>query len=355
MEGNVVFFSLFTLVKLIAENRNCFQIGIVTTLLGLSRPEFGVVSAIAISIIYLNKRDLIKFFAGIILSFILYWLFMSMLNVYPLPSTIWSKQLTGSLRLFSNKNLIEILPSSFANLMGFQHLPLVGYIFFIIPLLFSFLLKKRAIAIAIIFILLLIIAMFMPGNFAWYSENFMIFILAISVGIAIELYKSMRIRYSFVLSVLICAIIVLIIVTNFWENRSYPWNEGTAGFSAYQEVGKSSIGSGKYLLTRYSSNPVRIRMCEIGIASYFSGHDSWIYDMCGLAQIGNLKGAQTSWLRHLYPSSFLATGDDQLEQFKHDNRTNVIDIWALFTKEEAANAVGKCQYVDELFCINRYK
>lgn len=356
MEGGVLFFSLFTLVKLLTERSdNFFVIGIVIVLVGLSRPEIGVIATVSTLLIYINnRRAVIKIFSGFAFAFVIYWLLMSVLGVYPIPSTIWSKQITGKLKLFSDENLIEVLPFSIARLMGYSQ-TWIGWAFVLLPAAFAVPLRKAAIPIVAAIVFLLLIAIPMPGNFVWYSENFIIVIFALATGVTIELYKSLRKKAALLVSLSFFVAFTSLLSANFGKNRPYPWNEGSPGFIAYHKVGKSSVGDGKYILSRYSNEPVRIRMCEIGIVSYFSGGNSWIYDICGLAQIGNLKGASQSWCRHFYPPSFLETGDDQLQRFNDADKTKVVDVWALRSKEEVAGAVGNCQFVDDMFCINQYK
>lgn len=356
MEGGVLFFSLFTLVKLLTErSENYFLVGVAVLLVGLSRPEIGVIAIILTVVIYINQTQaLLRFIFGLVLSFAIYCLLMLALDVYPVPSTIWSKQITGKLKLFSDKNLIEVLPISIANIMGL-HWPWIGWLFITLPAAFSIPLKKGSIPILFAVALLLMIAISMPGNFVWYNENFLIALFVLSVAVAIEIYKKNWVRTALTLKVILLCGFSLILFTNFGKKKPYPWNENSPIFSAYHEIGKSSIGEGKYVVNRYSSEPVRIRMCEIGIVSFFSSWNAWIYDICGLAQIGNLKGASQNWLRHFYPSSFVETGDDQLKRFKDNERTPVIDVWAIRNEQEAANATGKCMYVDAIFCINQYK
>ena len=175
------------------------------------------------------------------------------------------------------------------------------------------------------------------------------------MAVTTEFYRRDIIKIAAPLGLALILAFSLILIANFGKNKNYPWNENSPSYLAYQEVVKSAIGHGKYVIERYSGEPLRIRMCEIGIVSFFSGPNSWIYDVCGLIQIGNLKGASESWLRHFYPSSFRETGDDQLARFKDNKTTHVIDVWALRSKEEAQGAIGKCKFTDDRFCINSYK
>lgn len=356
MEGGVLFLSLFTLAKLLNERTgNHFAIGIAVLLVGLSRPEIGVVATISTALIYFSQpKVLARIMLGLFVGFLAYWALMLALGVYPIPSTIWSKQITGKLKLFTDKNLIEILPMSIAQIIGLSW-SWVGWVLIGLPAAFSLVLSRGAIPILSAISLLLIIAISMPGNFVWYSENFLIALLAIMAVVTIEIYRRRMTKIAIPLGVVLLLTFSLTLFANFGKNKNYPWNENSPGYLAYQEVGKSSVGDGKYVISRYSNEPVRVRMCEIGIVSFFSGPNSWIYDVCGLIQIGNLKGASKSWLRYFYPSSFGETGDDQLARLKDNQTTHVIDVWALHSKEEAAGAVGKCKFVDDLFCINQYR
>ncbi|MGV0961600.1 MAG: hypothetical protein ACOYB1_17385 [Limnohabitans sp.] len=356
MEGGVLFLSLFTLAKLLNERtENYFAIGIAVLLVGLSRPEIGAVATVSTALFYLSQpKVLAKIMIWLFVGLLAYSVLMLALGVYPIPSTIWSKQITGKLKLFTDKNLIEILPANIAQIMGISW-SWVGWVLIGIPAALSLLLSRGAIPVLSAISLMLIIAISMPGNFVWYSENFLIALFAITMAVITEFSRRDIIKIAAPLGVVLMLAFSLVLIANFGKNKNYPWNENSPGYLAYQEVGKSAIGDGKYVIERYSSDPVRIRMCEIGIVSFFSGPNSWIYDVCGLIQIGNLKGASESWLRHFYPSSFRETGDDQLARFKDNQTTHVIDVWALRSKEEAQGAVGKCKFTDDRFCINSYK
>ena len=356
MEGGVLFLSLFTFIKLLNERAdNHFGMGLAVLLVGLSRPEIGVVATISTALIYFSKpRVLARIMLGLAVGFLAYSALMLALGVYPIPSTIWSKLVTGRLRLFTDKTLIEVLPMSIAQIIGLSS-SWVGWVLIGLPAAISPALSRGAIPVLSALSLLLIIAMSMPGNFVWYSENVLIALLAILMAVTIELFRKRLTSISILLGMALLLTFSLTLVANFGKNKNYPWNENSPAYLAYQEVGRSSIGDGKYVIDRYSSEPVRIRMCEIGIVSFFSGPNSWIYDVCGLIQIGNLKGASRSWLRFFYPPSFRETGDDQLMRFKDNQTTHVIDVWALRSKEEAAGAIGKCKFVDDRLCINEYK
>lgn len=356
MEGGVLFLSLFTLIKLLSERtENHLVIGIAILLVGLSRPEIGVVAVISTVLIYsYQPKVLTRIMLGLAVGFLAYSALMLALGVYPIPSTIWSKQITGKLKLFTDKNLIDILPINIAQIIGFSR-SWVGWVLIGLPAAFSLALSRGAIPVFAALSLLLIIAKSMPGNFVWYSENFLIALFAIIAVVSIEIYRKHMSKIAILLGLMLILTFSLTLFTNFGKNKNYPWNENSPVYLAYQEVGQSSVGDGKYVINRYSSEPVRIRMCEIGIVSFFSGPNSWIYDVCGLIQIGNLKGASQSWLRHFYPYSFRETGDDQLMRFKDNQTTHVIDVWVLRSKEEVAGAVGKCKFTDDRFCINSYK
>lgn len=356
MEGGVLLLSLFTLVKLLTERtENHFAIGLALLLVGLSRPEIGVVAIISTALIYFSHpKALFKIMLALLLGFLAYAGLMLLLGVYPIPSTIWSKQITGKLKMFTDKNLIDILSGDMAQMMGLSW-PWVGWLLIGLPAAFSLLLSRAAVPVVSAIGLLLMIAVSMPGNFTWYSENFMIALFAIMLAVSIAIYQKHGMKMAAPLGVMLFLAFSLTLFANFGKNKTYPWNENSPGYLAYQEVGKSAVGNGKYVIQRYSDDPVRVRMCEIGIVSFFAGPDAWIYDVCGLIQIGNLQGASQSWLRYFYPSSFGETGDDQLARFEDPHATPVIDVWALRNQAEAAAAVGQCQFVDDRFCINAYK
>lgn len=355
MEGGVLFFSLFTLAKLLTErSKNYFLIGVAVFFVGLSRPEIGAVAALSTLLFYITDRKAIARLAiGFFCAFSIYWVLMLALGVFPIPSSIWTKQITGKLKLFSENNLIEVLPLSISRIMGLSW-PWIGWVMILLPGVFSLPLAKGSIPIISTVASLLIIAFFLPGNFVWYNENFLIALFVLSVIVAIEIYRKSMIKMASILIGVLVLAFSLTLKANFGKNKYYPWNENSPGYLAYQEVGKSSIGGGRFIIRRYSNMPVRVRMCEIGIVSYFSGTNAWLYDICGLVQIGNLKGASQSWLRYFYPSSFAETGDDQLMRFEDNQTTPVIDVWALRNKEEVAGAIGKCKFVDDMFCINQY-
>jgi hypothetical protein len=356
MEGGVLFLSLLTLAKLLHERtQNYFGLGIALLLVGLSRPEIGLVAIVVTTLIYLSEpKALTGMILGLLTGFLVYSALMLALGVYPIPSTIWSKRITGKLKLFTDKNLIDILPISIAHIMGMNS-SWVGWLLIGLPAAFSLALSRGAVPVIAAISLLLVIAISMPGNFVWYSQNFLIALLVIMLAVTIELHRARAMSLAIPLGLVFLLSFSLAVVTNFGKNKIYPWNENSPGYLAYQEVGEGFVGDGKYVVKRYTNEPVGIRMCEIGIVSFFSGPNSWIYDVCGLVQVGNLEGASKSWLKYLYPSAFGETGDDQLARLQDNQKTRVIDVWALRSKEEVAGAAGKCQFVDDRFCINDYR
>lgn len=356
MEGATLFLSLFTLEKLLVERtENYFALGISVLLIGLSRPELGVAAILSTSLIYNSKpKVLAKILTGLFCGFLTYWLLMVSLHVYPIPSTIWSKQITGKLHLFTDQSLFDILPLSLAKITGFNQ-PWVGWILIGIPISLSLTLSTSSIPILCFISLMLAISISMPGNCVWYSENFLIAIMSIMTAISIELIKRRMIIKAFTLGATLLLTFSMTLVSSYGKNKEYPWNENAPTYLAYQEVAKGFVGDGKYVINRFSDQPMRVRMCEIGIVSFFSGPNSWIYDVCGLIQIGNLKGASEGWFKYFYPSSFSESGDDQLARLNNNDKTGVIDVWALRNKEEAASAIGRCKFVDDIFCINQYR
>lgn len=356
MEGGVLYFSLLTLIKLLCERSDKYAVvGVAVLAVGLSRPEIGAAATLSTVLVYWKDRNaLVRFFTGLVVAFVAYCLLMAALGVYPIPSTVWSKQVTGKLKLFSDKSLIQVLPTNIAQMMGLRH-AWAGWLLIALPAALSLLLKRGAIPILAALAVLIVVAISMPGSFVWYSENFMIALFVLAVVVAIEIYRRNMAPLALVLSALLSIAFILTLFTNFAKDREYPWNDGSPGYLAYETVGKSAVGDGKFLLKQYSDTPIRVRMCEIGLVSYFSGPNSWIDDLCGLVQIGNLPGASKSLLRFIYPPSFGENGDDQLKRFQDNATTPVVDVWALRNKEEIEGAAAKCKFADRMFCINPYK
>lgn len=356
MEGGVLFLSLLSLAKLLAErSSNHFAVGLAVLLVGLSRPEFGAVAVVVTALVYHSQpRALGRILLGLAAGAAIYWIVMAALGVWPIPSTIWSKQVTGKLRLFSQENLIDVLPAQIAETLGSKQ-AWVGWLLLILPAAFSLMLRRAAIPVLIALGLLLAIAFSMPGNFPWYSQNFLLAWLVVMVAVAVELRRQRLDRAAFAMAGMALLALALTLMTNLGRNVDRAWNENSPMYLGYQEVGRSSIGDGKYVIQRYLDEPVRIRMCEIGIVSFYSGHDAWIFDICGLVQIGNLKDASNSWLSHFYPASFAESGEDQLARFKDDAKVRVIDVWSMSGQKDVERAKSKCGFVDYRLCINRYR
>ncbi|MDR5839221.1 hypothetical protein [Caballeronia sp. LZ034LL] len=356
MEGGVLFLSLFTLIKLLADrSENIYLTGIVVCLVGLSRPEIGLIATCVTACVYgTRKGALLKFSCGLLMALAVYAVIMLALKVYPVPSTIWSKEVTSKLKLFNDQNALDVLPEHIAQLMGFSK-AWIGWVFIAMPLLFSLKSKKLFFVMAPCAAALLLIAHSMSGSFDWYSENFLIVFFALWVATTIELRRSGSIRTSTLSGALISLSFALLVVSNYSQNKYHAWNEDQPIYSEYREVASDFIGQGAYRIAQYSPNPVHIRTCEIGLISYFSGNGAWIFDVCGLAQVGNLKGASNSWLRHLYPKKFGETGEDQLLTLNRDRGREVIDVWALSGKEKSAATKVQCGYTDDRFCINRHE
>jgi energy-coupling factor transporter transmembrane protein EcfT len=141
----------------------------------------------------------------------------------------------------------------------------MGWILIELPTAFSLVLSRGSIPILSAISLLLLIAIFMPGNLVWYSETFLFALLTIMMAVTIELYRRRMTKMAIPLGVVLLITVSLTMVANFGKNKNYPWNENSPAYLAYQEVGKSSVGDGKYVINRYSNEPVRVRICQIGI------------------------------------------------------------------------------------------
>jgi hypothetical protein len=362
MEGALIYLVGITFIYLLKVKRdNPNLLALITILAILTRPEFGLLVFVTSMIAMISRRQIQVWIKSLLVSFGVYSFVCVLLHVYPIPTTILSKDLTSRLKLFSGQNLLGSLPQTFSHILFSSTNEVYGFAVLIFVCLFCLasLVVTRPKGWPIIpaaFLWLTFVAGRMP-YFAWYSENYFVVMLLILVGTfyLVQDTKIVNLQYGTALVLVMCFSLMLISSLN--RQTMWPWNEGSGRYTAYESIGNNSVGGGSYQMTPIGDEEVHIRMCEIGLVAYFSGNESWIFDSCGLAQPGELLTRTTSPLRFLYPDNVLKTGSQ--EQSKVMAITGellpIFDFWGLDIPPIDGNNLG-CDYVDvkAFLCINRF-
>ncbi len=373
MEGGLLFFVFtafaYRLYIFESTQKDYLVFGILLGILMLSRIEIFVVAFVALSfLILLNKTKLDKNILvgmyGLLGVVALHIVLSYILNVYPLPSTIWSKQVTGQIHLFDSHTFLEVLPSYIQSFTGIQ----IKLLFLILSALTILLCSRKVIiSIGIFVTLMLLVYHKLPANFTWYYQNAYLTILMIFMIVSIQHLKNRR-SYSlaFTFSSLIL-LITLPIISKYYKDPGYEWDFSAKQSRAisYQYIAAHHLGNGIYKFPDFL--PAYIRNPEIGIIAFFSGRTSWMYDMAGLAQIGNLNyphcvglekvktssQAYKTPLKYFYPNKFQISGEEELKQLKSNSL--VLDVWGVERNTNIDQALKNCFYFDGKICINKFR
>ncbi len=362
MEGALTYLVGITYIYILKSQRDDPSLlALITVLAILTRPEFGLLAlGISTTSMFLCKRAK-RWLKSLLTICGAYSLMCFLLHVYPIPTTILSKDLTSRLKLFSSQNLLSGLPEAFSQILFSRTNKIYGLAVLVVVCLFCLALlvvrkPKGWSMVPAAFLYLTFVASRLT-YFAWYTENFFVMWLLILIG-CFFLVEETKIRvWQFGTALILVMCFSLLYVSGNHKSITWPWNQGSGRYTAYQAIGNSSVGAGSYSRAVIGNEDVRIRMCEIGLVAYFSGNESWIFDSCGLAQPGELLTRTTSPLRFLYPANILKTGSQ--EQSEVTAMTGELlptfDFWGLDIAPIDGINVG-CDYVEAkaFLCINRF-
>ncbi len=360
MEGGLVYFSLLTLLYMLIVRENPLLLGVAAGLLSLARPELGLIAVVVgagFGSVGSERRFIARSLAGLLIIAAMHVSLSFVLHVYPLPSSIFSKELQVAGRTPGTEGFLRLLVPKFGSfLLGrFRDgniYVIAGAVALLALLLFLF--APRRVRLGFFGSLALFIAIFvrMPTNFTWYYDNcFVVLLIVVGYLGTIFLISGRRLLAATTLSV--AAVFLAAVTINNWLVKPLlPWDFGRPSHAqSYVHIAARHIGNGIFVFEQFG--PVHIRMCEIGIVSFLAGKSVWLSDFCGLAQPGNIASAKTSLLRFLYPGSILETGNEQLARIS-SQQLPILDVWALGPGpiEEARK---RCHYVDDFVCIGVYR
>ncbi len=363
MESGLVLLATTTwLLELTGEARS-LRLGLLVGLLGMTRPELGAVAGV-VTLIRLawrpdRGRSVLRALEGLYCVLAPYALLAAVLHVYPVPITIWAKQVTSAQSLFSAEPFFSRFSWTvgwwFSDVRGTATRVVGGLALgsWMLALISSALRCGRlAGALSVLggALLAAVYARF-ASNYPWYFENVFLLLVAITLVALYALASRGATRHAGVVALIALAVITPSLYHRFLVNPSYPWDFDKSGHAqVYRAIAEAYQSHGVYRLANFP--PAHLLMCEIGIVSYLSGTDTWLHDACGLHQIGNLKGAYTSPLRRLYPRSLWISSDDLTEQSHAEGEPlkPVLEVWVLDPQDAATRA--QCAYVEGPLCIN---
>lgn len=357
MEAGVLFYSSFTFCKFLLERSQKYKsIGVLLFLVLVSRPEIGLIAFFATIVIYRNQINVLRniFFAYLFLGLI-YCLATLLLKVYPIPSTIWTKQTVAALKMFSSHSLLQDLAPNLSRLLGIDPTAwqayAFGWVFLCLPLVFSFFIKSTRWLIFLSLGVFIFFASVMPANFDWYYENAFIFLILLGAVVIFELLRVQQTRLACAYTLILFLTCTTVVLNNFGVNRPYQWSlsEEMGRFKAYALLAKHSGPEGSFTLPEFSNEAFRARMWQIGVVAYLAGGSAWIYDRGGLAQVGNIPQSFDSSARYLFPKEFFKNGEAEIKSTFKTNIKN-FDVWG-FNDGEVLPGGVKCDFIFENICI----
>lgn len=379
MEGGLLFLVFITLLYrfyFISDSSQIkcfFVLGILFGLLLLTRVEIfvGVAVGLTGSLLFLkaSKEKLLQVAYGFLVVLIGHIVICSVLGVYPLPSTIWSKQITASVGLVSIERFVHKLPNYLAELFILQNNKLVGLVvLFTLPLIS--IVSRRIWLIVGVFAystVMLLVYIKLPSHFVWYYQNAFLSLLFGFLVTSVVFLRIDKKLYAYIIFFIVGLMVLTSLYNRYFTKPVYPWDfsEKQTRAQGYLKIAASHIGNGLFKIGDLP--PAYIRNPEIGIISFFSGRTLWMYDLAGLAQIGNLqlKGgvvtvrsdnqAYSTTLKYLYPKKFQITGEDELRLLENRQKAPVFDVWGVERGTNYEEGKRKCYYFDGNICVNRFR
>jgi hypothetical protein len=359
MEGCVVFVTIAALFEAITR-RSYGLIGCFAVLTVLARPDLGVLSCIFAATMLRQvawRTWLIPAARWGAVAAVCYVIVFACLKVYFIPTTVWAKFLSGQSHQFTQENFLTSLPGQIGQILTSAPpvtftAKLAGTAFLSIGVASSFALMGRYAVVPVIASALVLSRL--PAGFLWYYENVLACIVLLIMAASIAIARRSRIAKA--------GAYVMVVAFACWVGMfslppdDLPWNvrkgpdEHSRG-RAYVALAALHQGKGIFNLPNYGQ--AYIRVCEIGMISYFSGSTVWTNDLCGLAQTANFPQATSSPLRFLFPRSLRRTGDEELRQFG-DRNLPVIDVWARDDNDDTS-AKQRCAAYTSLFCMNPFR
>jgi hypothetical protein len=363
MESGLVLLATTTWLLELGGEVRAVRLGLLVGLLGMTRPELGAVAGV-VTLIRLawrpdSPRAVLRALGGLYWIVAPYVFLAAVLHVYPVPLTIWAKQVTSAQSLFSAEPFFSrfswMLGSWFSDVRDTGTWVVGGLALgsWIVALASAALRCGRLASVLAVSGGVLVVVVYggFPSNYVWYFENLFLLLVAITL-VALSALAARGARgHAGVVALIALAVVAPSLYHRFLVNPDYPWDFEKPGHAQiYLAIAQGYQGHGVYRLANFP--PAHLLMCEIGIVSYLSGTDTWLHDSCGLHQIGNLKGAYRSPLRRLYPRSLWISSRDLVRRAHADGQPSkpVLQVWVLGA--EAVTLRAACSYVEGMLCIS---
>jgi len=368
MEGLLIFWVTYTLAVLMGEAETQLdaalwsKAGYLTSLLVLTRPEYGIVAGLLLFSIVLYQRKW-RWLARYVIPLAICggaWMVMAiLLKVWFIPTTYLSKIITAQLQMFS-PDFYYVLPVQFNHFFLFNQFTLdeffVPYVF--LAVYFVLLIKlSHFYRFFVLFIaLLLAVLAKSAGNYIWYHENFFTVIVTVGFVIILQYLKPkvevladnmlvqvncLNFKRALLPVVLSLILVSLFITSSATQHMTLILPYKALSAEGYRNIAAHHVGNGVFEFPDLP--PTYIKMMEIGVVSYYGGSSIWINDLGGLAQAGTLEGATTSRFAAFFPNALLITGETENIHMCQQSALVVCPIhtaWALPEGEDTS----KVQY-----------
>lgn len=335
MEGLLIFWCSFTALHLVGGNgartRSWNGIGTLAGLGLLTRPDFGIPLALALGVVAGRQGHVRTVLAGLLFP-VLVWVVVAVgLRVYPLPTTYYSKVVTGVLEVF-----VPRLGPQLATRAG-DYILFGSPVGFILPVMTVYIAcaagSSRTFGLAAIPIALYgLLLAYAPGNYVWYFEGLLIAFLATCLAalllpaIGWTRHPALGARGRGALFLLPWCLLLTSSGGRLDRAANWSFDDGGRG-AAYQRIGQACEDDGSFRLP--DLEPSRLGTAEIGIISFVAGPDAWLIDHAGIAQPGTLKASRLSFLRRFYPRSALRSAEEELRfiSSKLGDRPLIWNVW----------------------------
>ena len=118
MEGALIYLVGITYIYILTSKKvKPKLLALITVLAIMTRPEFGLLALGISTVSMFSSRQIKPWLKSVLMVCGIYCFICFLLHVYPIPTTLLSKDLTSRLNLFGSQNLLSSLPKAFSQIL----------------------------------------------------------------------------------------------------------------------------------------------------------------------------------------------------------------------------------------------
>jgi hypothetical protein len=358
-EAGLIYWWVATIIRDYAEQRESRATAVAAALGPFVRPDIAIIGLLSLLLAHRSRNDRMRpllrgwFVATVALTAM--WAAIALLfGVWPIPTTYWTK---GALpNLFENAFMvsffIERIGSVALNVAPWGDRSLSNALGLLWLMLVVMIAAQSRAFTSWRLIALLGAATFLisrtPSNYWWYYQNALVAFVAVAVA-ALVIRQTATRAASIALAL---SVLLVIVPSRALREPDNAWHfDKPSRAQGYQAMARTFASDGSIELPGlgrgYLNNP------EIGITSYFGGHNAWIWDAGGLAQAH--PDASRSALRHAYPKRLRELPQADLARLTQGRaELPLFTAWATESRDPGYDSKGNCKHMvfDRAVCVS---